>query len=912
MWAPDLESLLQLAVLLKSSMAPHQEERRGAMDALESFKIQPEFLNYLCYILIEGESSELLKTHFTAQDLQNNRASAGMLLKNTMLDSNHLTKGVHDIEYVKTNIIHGLYNSNNSLITNVTGIVITTLFSTYYRQHRDDPMGIQMISNLLELASKGSEPSMKTLSKIMEDSAQFFQLEWSNHVKPIDDLVSCFLKIMADGSTTPTNRAEAIKCINFIIPLQSQTLVVRIDEFLNNLFQLAQNDENDDVRVQVCIAFSSLLEFRPDKLVDNLTGLIHFMLHLINTVAEEKVAIEACEFIHSFCTDRNIPEHIIQPFVSEIVPVLLSKMVYNEESIMMLEASNDDDASEEDKDEDIRPMAPRIVKKRGDTEDSGDDDDDDDDADDGDTDVDTQWNLRKCAASTLDVMTNILPRDVMYVAFPFLKEHLNSEKWYIREATVLALGAMAEGGMKYFDDQLPHLIPFLVQQLKDMWAPVRKITCWCLSRFAPWILKDHTEFLIPVLEPIINSLMDRKKDVQEAAISSVAVFVESCDPELVETVLYNELLNSFNKCFEFYKKRNLIILYDAVSRFAEKVQLDERAMKILLPHLISKWSSMPDNDKELWPLLECLSYVATSLGEKFMPMAPDVYSRAFRILCHCVELEAKSQQNPSLVVPEKDFIITSIDMIDGLVQGLGPQSQTLLFPQESDNSLLQVMLQCLQDPAHEVRQSTFALLGDIVYFFDPQLLAATLSQFLKFIGTEIMHNDDPDGVPALINAIWCLGIISERINLGEYIIDLSRVLLDLFTAQGQALDAAVLENLAITIGRIAITLPEVFSNGSFASDAMWRKWCSALHDLDSLEEKSSAYMGFMNIVNLVGDHVSISDDTLKNIIKGLSTNVDPMPFAQSVYTFLMKYADRIQGLKLSDDEVHFLQQFNGN
>lgn len=892
-------------------MAPDQEERRGAMDALENFKIQPEFLNYLCYILIEGESSDALKSHFSLQELQNNRATAGLLLKNTMLDGNNFTKGIHDIQYVKTNIIHGLYNSNNSLVTNVTGIVITTLFSTYYRQHRDDPMGVQMISNLVELASNGSESSMKTLSKIMEDSAQFFQLEWSGQIKPIDNLISCFLHIMSNGSTTPTNRAEAIKCLNTVIPLQPQSFSLRIDEFLNNLFQLAQTDGNDDVRVQVCIAFAYLLEFRPDKLVDNLAGLIHFMLHLISTVKEEKVSIEACEFVHSFCTDSNIPEHIVQPFVVDIVPILLTKMVYNEESIMVLESSNDDDASEEDKDEDIKPVAPRIVKKqRGAGEESDDDDDDYDDGGVDESDVDTQWNLRKCAASTLDVMTNILPRDVMYVAFPFLKEHLNSDRWFIREATVLALGAMAEGGMKYFDDQLPHLIPFLVEQLNDVWAPVRKITCWSLSRFSPWILKDHPEFLIPVLEPVINKLMDRKKDVQEAAISSVAVFVESCDPELVETVLYDELLNSFNRCFEFYKKRNLIILYDAVSRFAEKVELDEKAMKVLLPHLVNKWSSLPDNDKELWPLLECLSYVATSLGEKFMPMAPDVYSRAFRILCNCVELEAKSQQDPTVIVPEKDFIITSIDMIDGLVQGLGSRCQPLLFPPGDNNALLQIMLQCLQDPTHEVRQSTFALLGDVAYFFDPQLLAATLSQFLKFIGTEIMHNDDADGVPALINAIWCLGLISERVNLSEYIIDLSRVLLDLFAAQEQVQDAAVLENLAITIGRISIMLPEVFSNGIFASDAMWNRWCNALQDLDSLEEKSSAYMGFMNIINLVGDQVAISNETLKNIIKGLSVNVDPTPFAQSVYTFLMKHADRIQGLKLSDEEITFLQHFS--
>ncbi len=54
---------------------------------MENFQLQPEFLNYLCYILIEGESDDVLKQHYCLQDLQNNRATAGMLLKNSFVTS---------------------------------------------------------------------------------------------------------------------------------------------------------------------------------------------------------------------------------------------------------------------------------------------------------------------------------------------------------------------------------------------------------------------------------------------------------------------------------------------------------------------------------------------------------------------------------------------------------------------------------------------------------------------------------------------------------------------------------------------------------------------------------------------------------------------------------------------------------
>ena len=921
-WSPDQTSLLQLATLLRDCMSSNGPLRSQAMESLKTFQLQPEFFNYLCYILIEGETDSTLIASFAPLELSNYRATAGMLLKNTILDDQN--EGIlkrMDLGYVKGHIVSGLYHSSgNALLTNVTGIVITTLFSTYYRQHRDDWSGVKILMELLELTSQGNMGSIKALSKIMEDSAQFFQLDWianenKQSVKPIEFLVEQFFQFLVKEDLSEGVKAEVVKCLNCVIPLQCQCFVVRIEEFLEIIFRFAQISENNEIRIQICIALGHLLEFRPDKLVNHLGGIIQFMIHLIGAVDDEKVSIEACEFLHGFVCNSNIPKHILQPFVTEIVPVLLSKMVYDEDSILIMEASNDtDDAVLEDKDEDIKPIAPRIVKKRDNTEGGDDEDEDDDEGD-----VDTQWNLRKCSASTLDALTNILPRDVMDVAFPFLREHLTSDRWFIREATVLALGAMADGGMKYFHDQLPTLIPFLVEQLKDQWAPVRKMTCWTLSRFSPWILQDHTEFLIPVLEPILRTLLDKKKDVQESAISSVAVFIENCDPELIETLLYNELLESFKNCFQFYKKKNLIILYDAVGRFAEKVELDNVGMEVVLPPLINKWTSLPDNDKELWPLLECLSCVASSLGDKFLPMAPEVYGRAFRILCHCIELERKSQADPTIVVPEKDFVITSLDLIDGLIQGMGPLCENIIFAQD-DTTLLKVMVECLQDPVHEVRQSTLALLGDMVYFFNGRLeiyFTASVegkevfSQFLKFIGTEIIHNDDNEGVSVVINAIWSLGIISVKLNcFNEFVIDMSRIILDLFTTSTRVLDSGIIENLGITIGRIGVRYAEIYASGEFASDSNWSKWCDSVKDVEAVEEKSEAFMGFLKIVNLTGEQVKISSVTLQKIIKGLSINVDPTVFLQDVYTFLVKHSSEVQSLNLSNEEITFLQNFN--
>ncbi|SCV01950.1 LAME_0G19592g1_1 [Lachancea meyersii CBS 8951] len=896
-WVRDDTSLLQIVAVIADSLSPMQEQRSHAMELLQSFKIQSQFLNYLCYMLTEADTDSLLNSQYSRQDIQNYRATAGMILKNSLLED---SRG-YDLNYIKVNITKGLL-SDVSLISNITGIVITTLFSTYYRKNREDSTGVEVLSQLLELMSNGQEASAKALSKIMEDNAQFFLLEWSGSVKPMDTLVNSFLTFTISSSSSVV-RAEAIKCLNQVIPLQTQSFIVKIDEFLANIFQLAQNDQSDVVTIQICIALTEFLEFRPDKLINHLSGIVSFVLHVINSANSQTVALQAGEFLLAFASNSYIPENNVKPFVNDIVPILLIKMIHDEDEILMLEASNEDDAELEDRDEDIKPVTAKISKKR---EASGADDDYEDDDE---SDFDTQWNLRKCCAATLDILTSILPRDVLSVGFPLLRERLSAEHWYVREATILALGAMADGGMRYFSDQLPALIPFLLQKLNDQWAPVRTITCWTLSRFSTWILADNTQFLMPVIESLMTALVDKKKMVQEASISSVAVFIENCDAELVETLLYNELLVRFHQCFQLYQKKNVIILYDAVGRLAEKCEFDETAMNCILPHLIEKWGFLSDTDKELWPLLECLSYVAASLGEKFAPMAPEVYDRAWRILVHCVELETRSQNDPSIVVPEKDFTVTSLDLIDGLIQGLGPSSQELLFP-GGDHAALQVLGQCLQDPVHEVRQSAFALLGDIAYSYDPAILSDHLVMFLKYISTEIVHNDDSDATPSVNNAVWALGLISERIDLAEYMIDLSRIVLDNFCDTTRVIHSSIIENLAVTIGRMAKYHPEVFSTGIFACDASWARWCEHSMSLSDPEEKTAAYYGFVKIMNYTDSGRTMSSSTLQKFVKGVSQDVEVAGFAEDLYAFLMTHSATLLMLKLSQGEIDFLSQFS--
>ena len=186
----------------------------------------------------------------------------------------------------------------------------------------------------------------------------------------------------------------------------------------------------------------------------------------------------------------------VQPFLPDIVPRLLKSMVYTDDDIAIL-GGDEDDYNVADKESDInpqlehstksshkangmtsgRPSTPRHVDGpvEGVDEDAesyySDEDDDDEDYSD--------WNLRKCSAAALDVLSNVYNSHLFEVIKPFLVQNIRSDNWKIREASVLALGAIAEGCMDGVVPHLPELYPYLLSLLRDSKVLSSLSETWC-------------------------------------------------------------------------------------------------------------------------------------------------------------------------------------------------------------------------------------------------------------------------------------------------------------------------------------------------------------------------------------------------------------------------------------------------
>uniref|UniRef100_A0AAZ3SUD9 Transportin-1 n=1 Tax=Oncorhynchus tshawytscha TaxID=74940 RepID=A0AAZ3SUD9_ONCTS len=662
-WKPDEQGLQQILQLLKESQSPDTSTQRSVQQRLEQLNQYPDFNNYLIFVLTKLKSED-----------EATRSLSGLILKNNVkAHYQNFPNGVSD--FIKSECLQNIGDSS-PLIRATAGILITTIASKGELQNW--PELLPKLCLLLDSEDYNTcEGAFGALQKICEDSAEILDSDVLD--RPLNVMIPKFLQFFKHSS--PKIRSHAIACVNQFIISRTQALMLHIDDFIEYMLQRTQDQD-------------------------------------------ENVALEACEFWLTLA-EQPVCKDVLCNHLSKLIPVLVNGMKYSEIDIILLkgDVDEDDDEAIPDNEQDIRPRFHRsrtvAQQHEGDRDGIEDDDDDDDDDDLDDDDTISDWNLRKCSAAALDVLANVFRDDLLLPILPLLKELLFHPEWVIKESGILVLGAIAEGCMQGMIPYLPELIPHLVQCLSDEKALVRSITCWTLSRYAHWVVSQPPDtYLKPLMTELLKRILDSNKRVQEAACSAFATLEEEACTELVPYLAYilDTLVFAFNK----YQHKNLLILYDAIGTLADSVghHLNKpEYIQMLMPPLIAKWNQLKDEDKDLFPLLECLSSVATSLQSGFLPYCEPVYQR-------CVNLVQKT-----------------------LAQAMVRHTRPLL----STNPDI--------DKMPEVRQSSFALLGDLTKACF-QHVKPCIADFMPILGTNL----NPELISVCNNATWAIGEISIQMG----------------------------------------------------------------------------------------------------------------------------------------------------
>jgi transportin-1 len=838
---------------------------------LAQAKSSPDINNYLTYLFSSSEVPPGLS--YSPEEYHAVRSAAAVMLKNN-IKTGYKSIPVDSLALVRSSVPLALQDKNQS-IRSYAGNVITEIVS------RGGILGWpQLLPELLALignetgtvTSEAQEGAMAALAKVCEDNKKLLDMDYQGQ-RPLTFIIPKLIEFTVNDK--PKVRSLALGSINVFIPQKPQALLVSLDDLLNRLFQLA-NDPSADVRRQVCRAFVQIVEIRPDKILPHIAGLIDYMIAQQRKIDDEDLACDAAEFWLTV-GEHNELWKSLGPYLNKIIPVLLESMVYSEEDIAMLEGGGND-ADEEDRVEDIKPKFAKNKSARtlangeevsettqngGSYAKLGDMEDDDDvdegeieefDDDDDDANPEDRWNLRKCSAAALDVFATDFRSPVFETILPYLLTNLKHEEWPYREAAVLALGAVAEGCIEVVTPHLPELVPYLISLLSDPEPLVRQITCWTLGRYSAWgaSLTDpalRSRYFEPMMEGILTKMLDHNKRVQEAGSSAFAHLEEKAGATL--TPYCEPIIRQFVRCFEKYKDRNMFILYDCVQTLAEHVGqglAHPQLIELLMPALITRWHKVSDQSRELFPLLECLSYVATALGDSFAPFAPPVFTRCIKIIHQNLEEYVAAVNNPILDTPDKDFLVTSLDLLSAIVQALD-EKQSAALVSGSQPQLFELLTFCMEDPENDVRQSSYALLGDCAKYVFPQLqpfLPSLLPILIQQLDLDsILDEQIETGFSVVNNACWSAGEISIQHGkeMGPYIGKLLQRYLEILG--NPEVPKSVLENAAIALGRLGLQNAQVMSPHLASLSEPFLK---SINSVDYTLEKATAFKGFALVV----------------------------------------------------------------
>ncbi|CAO3616120.1 unnamed protein product [Cunninghamella echinulata] len=788
------------------------------------------------------------------QENQYIRSVAGLTLKNN-IRSYYPSIPSEVIDYVKECCIQ---NIGNEEVGKPVSLVIAAIMARG-QVHNWAPCLQVLMEKLDDPNPTVVEHAFGTLQKICEDCSRDLDNNIGG-IQPLEFMIPKFITFFDHPNFQL--RLYAIQCIQQFITLRSQPLMSRINEFLGGLFNRA-TDDSVEVRKAVCQALVNILEICPEALFPQMPNLAEYMLFSTQS-DDEELALEACEFWLVFAEQDNLRDHL-QPYLPKVVPVLLKCMVYSEMDLLTL-GGDEDDAHIADSEQDIKPRFHKanVVeverankddldeggKKKSDNLDD-DDDEDEDDEDDFDFDEDDfygEWNLRKCSAAALDVMCTAFEGDAIQILMPLLKTELESGDWLHRECGILALGAAAEGGMHFISPHLPELVPYLLSNLSDPKPLVRSITCWTLGRYAQWIVQVSQQspdarkhYLEPLVQIMLQRILDNNKRVQEAACSSFSLLEEEATTELVSYL--QPILVTLASAFEKYQHRNLLLLYDTVGTLAdvvgEALNLPQY-IELIMPPLIKKWQEITDDNTDLFPLLECLSSITTALGKGFKPFAEPVYLRCVNLVCKTLEECQIAAHTPGADEPDKDFMIVALDLLSGIVQALNTDAEPLVA--NTNPPVVQFLSICITDEVSEVRQSAYALLGDLaISCFEH--IRAVIPQFMPHILQQI----DPqvEHVSVCNNATWAAGEIAIKLgpSIQPYVEPLLQRLFPLMVNPN--IQRTLLENVAITIGRLGLICPDLVAPHL---ENFVHPWLVSLSPVRDNEEKASAFSGLCEMI----------------------------------------------------------------
>lgn len=765
----------------------------------------------------------------------------------------------------------------------------------------------------------GLQGSLSTVMKMMEDEPEKIP------TASLDIMIPLLLNLLQspDEAIRVSSLQSLVACLSYgLVP---SALVMQFPTYLEGLSRLA-NDPSHKVRKWVCRSMNTLLECHTQYLQPQWPSICQFMLQ--STVQQQNacddqqmVATEACEFWLIFATLQEMlltssMMESVENLFPQLIPTLLDNMVYSQEQRIDLESQNEMDLQDSGNSHDMKPVFHKNKLKYdgsyGDhTQDGGFDGGESSDDADGDNDFnddDNEWNLRKYAGASLDSLANLYGADsILPTLLPCLERGLASTDPWVQEASILALGAIAEGCRPEMYAYMAKLYPYLINLLSSPEAPdflpqVKIICAWTVSRYSSWAVNEvqtgsQGHLLAITTEVFLKRLHDKNRKVQVACGSALGELVENAGdlmaPYLRE--MYAALVSAMSRC----TGRSLVIVFDTIGIMAEycgPATGESNLPEMYVPPMLSIWNSIAVQDptnRILLPLMESLAIIAASCRMNFQPFALECFESAMSIIDH-VQMILATEEDPA--IEEADPIICATDILDGLCEGLGPNFAGLVgsSTRYSQNFLNVLHALCIH-PFPGIRMSALALLGDLSRH-SAFMIAPALPTLLQDVISNLDSTFDEELQSGLCsNAVWAIGEICVQCGgnsapIKPFAEQLMQHLVSLLVGNGPERITSIpglAENAAACVGRLANV------SAGFVAPELPRfilGWCDGLSRISDPTEKRQAFTGLCNALYANPQAIQQVNvdvpDVISSILFAILTWHLPPDFPQDTHNFL--------------------------
>jgi transportin-1 len=187
--------------------------------------------------------------------------------------------------------------------------------------------------------------------------------------------------------------------------------------------------------------------------------------------------------------------------------------------------------------------------------------------------------------------------------------------------------------------------------------------------------------------------------------------------------------------------------------------------------------------------------------------------------------------------------VCALDLLSGLAEGLEESIESLVS--KYDAVMLGLLFQCVQDLDPDVRQSAFALLGDLAKTCMGHL-RPHLDKFLPIAA----RNLNPQFFSVCNNASWSIGEIAVKAggdSMAPFVHDILLYLSPILKDGDPDMMRSLLENASITIGRLAFVCPAQVAPHL---DVICKKWLLYLAPLKENTEKEHAFKGLSLVIGV--------------------------------------------------------------